>query len=142
MKTKGTAYTLLGLSLCITLLTACKGKATVEEWIPEKNRNIASATAYINERCPEMVDPDTRLDSVFLSREGHLSFYYTLPDRDYTSISSAAFHAYMLPEIIVNIRTNRDLKMHRDSSLTMVFRYKDRNGVQITELTLGPESYR
>ncbi len=142
MKTAGLVCTLLGLSLCLALQTGCKGKARAEDWIPEKNRNLVSATAYLNDGCPEMVDADTRLDSVFLSQEGYLSFFYTLPGREYTSISSTAFYAYMMPEIIDNVRTNRDLKMHRDSSLTMVFNYRDRNGVQITKLIVEPDKYK
>ncbi len=142
MKTAGKIWTLFGLTLLLLLQTGCKGKATAEDWIPEKNRNLVSATAYLNERCPEMVDSDTRLDSVFLSQEGYLSFFYTLPGREYASISGTAFYAYMMPEIIDNVRTNRDLKMHRDSSLTMVFNYRDRNGVQITKLTVEPDKYK
>ncbi len=142
MRTAGKIWTLLGLSLLLLLQAGCKGKAKAEDWIPEKNRNLVSATAYLNGRCPEMVDSDTRLDSVFLSQEGHLSFFYTLPGRESTSISSTAFYAYMMPEIIDNVRTNRDLKMHRDSSLTMVFNYNDRNGVQITRLILEPDKYK
>ena len=66
----------------MTLQTACTGKTTTEETTPEKANTLASATEIINSRCPEMVDQESRLDSVLLSDEGHLAYYYTLLERD------------------------------------------------------------
>lgn len=142
MKTNGNYLTLAGLTLGIILMTGCGRKSKNEMWIPEKARNLASATAYINERCPEMVDVETRLDSVLLSQEGELVFFYTLPKRESPTIDPVAFEAFMMPEILDNIRTNPDLRMHRDSSLTMVFIYRGSKGERIAELSLGPEYYR
>ena len=89
-----------------------------------------------------MVDPESRLDSVLLSNGDHLTYYYTLTERDKLDINPAAFKAYLLPGIIDNIRSNPELRMHRDSSVTVVFNYLDRNGELITEFSVGPERYR
>ena len=89
-----------------------------------------------------MVDPESRLDSVLLSNRDHLTYYYTLTERDKLDINPAAFKAYLLPGIIDNIRSNPELRMHRDSSVTVVFNYLDRNGELITEFSVGPERYR
>jgi hypothetical protein len=46
-----------------------------------KPKTLASTTELINDRCPKMVDPETRRDSVILSLEGLLSYYYTQPNK-------------------------------------------------------------
>ena len=132
----------MGLVLCITLQTACTGNTTPEETVPSKPNTLASATKFIDDRCPEVVDPETRLDSVRLSRENQLSYYYTLPNRVSSGINPSAFNAFLLTGIIENVRSNPDLRMHRDSSITFVFNYRDRNGELITEFSVGPERYR
>ncbi len=140
MRITGIFYALIGISLCMTLQTGCAGGTRPEETIPEKT--LATATNVLNARCPEMVDKETRLDSVLLSQEGHLVYYYTLPNKDEPGINPMAFTAFLLPAIIDNVRSNPDLKMHRDSSITMVFIYRDRNGEFVTEIPLAPERYR
>ena len=132
----------MGLALCITLQTACTGNTTPEETTPAKPNTLASATELINDRCPEVVDPETRLDSVLLSRENQLNYYYTLPNKEGRGINPSAFTAFLLTGIIDNVRSNPDLRMHRDSSITFVFSYRDRNGELITEFSVGPERYR
>ena len=104
-----------------------------------KPKTLATATEFINDRCPEMVYPETPLDSVILSPEGLLSYYYTLPNKDKSGINAAVFTGFLLPEIIDNVRSNPDLRMHRDSSVTVVFNYRDRKGELITEFSLEPE---
>ena len=142
MKIAEISYALMGLALCITLQTACTGNRTPEETVPAKPNTLASATEIINDRCPEMVDPETRLDSVLLSREGQLIYNYTLPNQESRGINPNSFTAFLLPGIIDNLRSNPDLRMHRDSSITFVFNYRGRNGKLITEFSVGPERYR
>ena len=125
----------------ILLQAACTGNPKPVEslpWIPE---DLASATKIMNDRCPEMVDPETRLDSVVLLSEG-LMYFYTLPNKDNSGIASNAFAAYLMPEIIDNIRTNPRMEMFRDSSITMFFNYLDREGELITDFSVKPEQYR
>jgi hypothetical protein len=133
---------LMGIWLCLTLQSACTGKSRSEEATLEQSNSLASATEIINNRCPEMVDPESRLDSVLLSNGDHLTYYYTLTELDKLDINPAEFKAYLLPGIIDNIRSNPDLRMHRDSSVTVVFNYLDRNGELTTEFSVGPERYR
>lgn len=107
-------------------------------WVPE---DLEAATEVLNSTTPEMIDPETRLDSVMLSQGGQLFYYYTLTEREGRTVDPTAFNAYMIPEVIDNVRRNPYLKMHRDSSLTIVFNYRDRNGLFITEFFIGPKDY-
>ena len=142
MKITEISYALMGFALCITLQTACTGNTSPGETLPAKPNTLASATELINDRCPEMVDPETRLDSVRLSLEGQVYYYYTLPNKVSSGINPSSFTAFLLPGIIENVRSNPDLRMHRDSSITLVFNYRGRNGELITEFSVGPQRYR
>ena len=142
MKIAKISYALMGLAICITLQTACTGNTSPEETLLSKPTTLASATELINDRCPEMVDSETRLDSVLLSQENQLSYYYTLPNKEGSGINPSAFNAFLLPGIVENVRSNPDLRMHRDSSITFVFNYRGRNGELITEFSVGPGRYR
>lgn len=145
MKIHQIFLSLTGMALVLIFHTSCTGetnskKRGSENAIPV--RNLTTVTAKLNRGCPEMVDEDTRLDSIFLTQEGHLSYNYTLIEQDKSSVNETAFKAYLIPRILNNVHANRDLKMYRDSSVTMVFNYWDRNGELITEFLLGPEKYQ
>ena len=141
MKITRIFYALIGISLCMTLQTACTGKTAPEDETQEKSNTLASATEAINSRCPEWVDPESRLDSVLLREQG-LYYYYTLPNKDKGDVVSNAFTAFLLPQILENVHYNPDLKMHRDSGVVIFFNYLDRKGELITEFSVGPERYR
>ncbi len=130
-------YFLAGLFLVLALQTGCKRKNYIEEGLPWVPDNLLEATELINNKCPEWVDPESRLDSVLLLPEG-LTFYYSLPNKERSAFDPNAFKAFLLPEIIENIQTNHRLKMFRDSSITMVFNYLDRNGELVTEFSVKP----
>jgi len=89
-----------------------------------------------------MVDQETRLDSVVLSPEGRLEYYYTLLYREKRSMNTGALTGFLIPGITDNVRTNPDLRMHRDSSVVMAFNYRDRNGEFVTEIVIQAEQYR
>ncbi len=142
MKITGILFTLLGLSLCMTLHTGCTGKTSSEDTSWTKPKTLASATELINDRCPEWVDPESRLDSVLLSQENQIYYYYALPNKNGHDINPVSFNAFLLPGIIENIQSNPDLRMHRDSSLTFIFNYTGRGGELISEFMVGPERYK
>lgn len=130
------------LLIYILFLAGCTGKRDAELPLPWVPQDLAAATKKINDKCPEMVDSETRLDSVLLSDEGELVYFYTLPTRDRQAIDPIAFQAYLIPEIIENVRYSPRLSMHRDSSIIMVFEYRDRAGVPIVTFSLHPDQYR
>ena len=141
MKNSGKLLVLLGFSLVLLLQAACTGNPNPVESLPWVPRDLASAAEQLNSKCPEMVDPESRLDSVLLLTEG-LSFFYTLPNKEKSGISGQAFRAYLMPGIIDNIRTNPRMAMFRDSSVTMIFNYRDRSGGLITEFSVEAKHYR
>jgi len=145
MKISGMVNTLLVAVLIITLQAGCTGDKDHRKRPPRKaisEKTLASVTSKLNSYCPEMVDEETRLDSVFLSGEGHLTYSYTLILREVGTFNKDAFQGYIFPRILNNVHANPDLRMHRDSGLIMDFYYRDRNGELITEISIGPDRYR
>jgi hypothetical protein len=139
MKSSNAESFLLGLAIALLVLSGCTGNKKPVEGLPWVPTDLKSAAERMNERCPEMVDPESRLDSVILGSEG-LSFYYTLPNKDRSGIDSVAFKAFLIPGIVDNIQHNPRMKMFRDSSLVMFFNYRDRNGMPIAEFPIRPAS--
>ena len=147
MKNNYFLIALLGLILSLTLQKGCTGNLKPargpSEGISTAPKNtLAWATERINSSCPVWVDEDSRLDSVILSPDKQIVYYYTLPFRKKADIHPTAFEAYLMPRLIENIHYNAELKMHRDSSVTVVFNYTDQNGELITEFSVGPEYYK
>ena len=135
MKITRILFALIGMALSLTLQKSC-----TEASAP--GNNLVTATMIINGRCPEMVDQETQLDSVVLSADDHLVYYYTLLYREKKSVNVKAFNGFIVPAITTNVRENQALSMHRDSSLIMDFIYRDRDGESITTISLKPEDYR
>jgi hypothetical protein len=135
MRKTGFFFTLMAILFLLTFQNGCKS-----EKAPVKTLN--TATNVISGRCPEMVDEETRLDSVVLSPEGRLEYYYTLLYREKRGMNTGALTGFLIPSITKNVRSNPDLKMHRDSSVIMAFNYRDRRGEFVTEIVIKPEQYR
>jgi len=128
-------FALAGMLVCLTCQTGCTGGSAPV-------RTLETATNVLNGRCPEMVDEETRIDSIILSMEGHLEYYYTLLYRDKRNMNTAALNGFLIPSITNNVRENPELRMHRDSSVTMDFLYRDRNGEFVMEISVGPKDYQ
>jgi hypothetical protein len=145
MNMKGVFFNLTGIFLILALQTGCSGESNHKKGrsrraVPE--RNLTIATQVLNSKCPEMIDPETRLDSIILTDEDHLSYYYTLINKDNGTFDEMAFQAYLIPKILTIVHGSAGLKMHRDSSVIMDFNYRDRNGITITEFSVTPEMYQ
>ena len=135
MKKTGLFFTLMGTALFLLIQTSCKTD-------PVPVKNLASETSLLNGKCPEMVDEETRLDSVVLSTEGKLVYNYTLTKRTSENVNGQVFKSYLIPAILENVRYNGSLRMFRDSSVSMVFNYLDQNGVFVTEISIEPAQYQ
>lgn len=140
MKNPINKFALAGLFILMLLQLACTGNREPVDSLPWIPKDLASSARILNDRCPEMIDPESRLDSVLLLEQG-LYFYYTLPNKVKDEIPAGPFTAYILPGIVDNIQTNPRMEMFYDSSVVMFFRYLDRNGQLITEFSVGPERY-
>ena len=129
----------IGILLMITTLVlngSCSGREHSSGTHP-----LELAADRFNASCPRMVDADTRLDSGFFVPESTFQFDYTLVNHEAANIDAAALASYLKPRIRSNVRVNQEMKVQRDHQVTMVFHYRDRNGVFVTRVELAPEEY-
>ena len=95
----------------------------------------------INKACPIMVDQLTRLDNTVALSGNVFQYNYTLITMNKDSVDINLLQTSLEPLIINNIKTNPDLKIPRDNKTTMVYHYKDRNGIFLFKITVKPEQY-
>jgi hypothetical protein len=95
----------------------------------------------INKACPIMVDQMTRLDNTVALSDNVFQYNYTLITLDKDSVDIDLLKTSLEPLIINNVKTNPDLKIPRDNKTTMVYHYKDRNGIFLLKITVKPEQY-
>ncbi len=59
----------------------------------------------------------------------------------YCSTCGYTVKKYIEPGIINNVKTSNDLKVYRDNKTTMIYNYRDKNGVFVLKLSVTPDMY-
>jgi len=96
----------------------------------------------MNISCPTMIDGDTRLDSATVSQGNTLQYHYTMVNVLKDSLDISYFHNDLEENILNAVKTSKDLKTYRESGVTFVYIYSDKEGRLITKITVGPERYK
>ena len=117
------------------------GRAAVEGYIDDKNESaLKSAADEANEAVPKMVDADTRLDRVFSGPGLRLTYEYTLIN--YPSDGQNPFDIFdnvenITAQLIRKVCTNSQMQPILASGTTVVYLYKDRNGIRIFDVEVA-----
>jgi hypothetical protein len=109
---------------------------------PSVDRNLLSASAEMNKRCPIFIDKDTRLDSTAAGPGKRLTYHYSLVNFTVEQIQIEHFLSVLTPQIMNNVRTNPDMKEYRRHKITLVYSYKDKDGKFITNIEVKPGDYK
>ncbi|MEM9722229.1 MAG: hypothetical protein AAGA10_23385 [Bacteroidota bacterium] len=96
----------------------------------------------LNESTPIQVDEYTRLDSTSAIGKTNFIYHYTLFNQEKSEVNLDSVDKYFRPILIENIKNSPDLKIYRDNNITMAYRYFDKNGVFITEISVSPDLYK
>jgi hypothetical protein len=102
---------------------------------------MMAAASEINKTCPIMVDQYTRLDNVLAMPDNACQYNYTLVNIDKSEVNLDIVKKYIKPGLINNVKTSPDLKIYRDNKTTMVYNYRDKNGVFILKYSVTPDMY-
>ena len=105
------------------------------------DKAMMKAASELNEVCPMMVDADTRLDNAVALPPNSFQYNYTLVNLLKSDIDTEDFRAYMLPQLINNVKTNPDMSSFRKNMVTMIYVYKDELGEHVPKFTISPEEY-
>lgn len=106
---------------------------------PSFDKDVRKFVKGMNKQCPEMVDPETRLDKVLVFEGDNLQFNYTLIHMLRDSIPIQGLKSYMQPVILEKIKNSGTLRKFLDKNMTWIYSYNDMKGEFIFKVTYTPE---
>lgn len=109
----------------------------------QENREelLRSATA-INEKCPKMLDSETRLDGLGVKEPNTLVYNYTLVNLVADHVDTVQFYRALWPGVISHIRVSPELKKIREANTSIEYAYRDKNNRLFYTLRISPSDYK
>jgi len=118
------------------LFSSCADRA-------EKNRqNLAKVAREINEKCPKMLDSETRLDGIEVKEPNTLVYQYTLVHVLSQNVDTVQFHRSLWPGIISTVKVSVEMKKLREENTTIEYYYQDKNNKPIYTFRISPAQYQ
>ena len=108
---------------------------------PTYEQELKRAVKTLNESCPLMVDEETRLNAVLVLPGNKVAYKYSLINMEKRNTEIQELKASLEPEIIANVKTNPDMQINRDHNTTLIYRYADKHGEFLFEITVTPALY-
>lgn len=91
-----------------------------------------------DEKCPIMIDKATRLDKVEVAGASTIIYNYTLPTLNKSEVAEGSIENALQPVLTEKYKNSLDMEFLRRNSMTIIYRYKDKLGAQIAEISAGP----
>lgn len=85
-----------------------------------------------------MIDESTRLDHVEILPDHKLAYTYTVIDVAQADLAPDALEKHVRPTLIEYFKSSPDMRRLRGRNITFVYRYTDKNGEPLGELSLAP----
>lgn len=104
--------------------------------------DLKKAAAEVNKQTPMQVDQFTRLDSASTIGKSKFIYYYTLIGIEKSEVNLDTVAKYVRPTIIENVKNTPELKVFRDNNITMDYKYYDKNGNFVNEISVTPDLYK
>jgi len=92
----------------------------------------------INKQGKQMVDEVTRLEGVEALPNKTLLYNYSLITQTSSEIPPDALNRIIRPNIVKVYSTNPGMKLFRDNGVTLTYRYRDKAGQLIGDISVGP----
>lgn len=108
---------------------------------PDLEAELKEVALELNKQTPMQIDEYIRLDSAASKGKTNLTYYYTLFDMEKAEVNLDTVHKYMRPAVIDNVKYSPDLKVYRENKITLDYKYYDRTGEFVTEISVTPEVY-
>ncbi|TLX46787.1 hypothetical protein C1E24_12340 [Pseudoalteromonas phenolica] len=121
-------------ALLTTLLFSANGFAiqTVDQ--RSLSVELTKTAAMLNKNGPVMLDEETRLDSV-ATFKNYIIYNNTMVNYSVEQLDPNQFTTLLQDIVIKPLCSNKDLKAFKDYGVTMVYRYVDKSGNFISELS-------
>lgn len=96
----------------------------------------------LNKTCPFMVDRDTRLDNAIGGPGKNFTYNYTVVNYAAEEIDADQVKSNIYPAMLNDIKTNPDIEIFRKNEVTLIYKYKDKNGKFLFDIEISPEDYK
>lgn len=107
----------------------------------EHRKDLVRVAEEINEKCPQMLDSETRLDGIEVKDPNTLVYHYALIKLEKKNVDTAQFYRMLWPGIISNIKTSVEMKKLRENNTLIEYLYLDKSKDTIYVFRIGPEAY-
>lgn len=117
-------------------LTRCADSA-------EKNKqSLMRIAGELNQKCPQMIDSETRFDGIDLKEPNTLVYKYTLVNINAKQVDTIQFYKALWPGIISTIKVSAEMKKLRENNTRIEYYYQDKNNQPIYTFKIGSEDYK
>jgi len=118
------------------------GGLTAGSFAMQKNAadlGLKVSAAEINRKGPVMVDKDTRLEGAEVLPGHTLMYKYTILSVTRDQVPPGKLEAALRPNILKSFKTSSEMASMRRLGVTLIYRYNDKNGELIGDVTVGPK---
>jgi hypothetical protein len=107
----------------------------------EHRKDLVRIADEVNEKCPQMLDSETRLEGIEVKDPNILVYHYALINLEKKNVDTTQFYRMLWPGIISNIKTSAEMKKLRENNTRIEYLYLDKNKDTIYLFRIGPEKY-
>jgi hypothetical protein len=120
---------------CAQFFVSCADEVVYEDELKE-------IAFKLNQKCPQMIDSETRIDGLEVKEPVTLVYKYTLMNLDVKNVDTAQFRRALWPGLLSNTKISGDMKKLRDNNTTLLYAYADKYGKAILTVTITPKDYK
>ncbi|OIQ47412.1 MAG: hypothetical protein BM565_06690 [Gammaproteobacteria bacterium MedPE] len=122
------------LFIFLITISSFSTHAALNESQRELAKNLTLAVKHINDAGAKMLDKETRLDSA-ATMLNYIIYTNTLVNYTNDQLDVNTLHGRLKENVIGNLCSNTGLSPFIESNVIMVYRYLDKNGLFVTELS-------
>jgi len=124
----------LVLIVAFALFVSCSDEAA-------NMKELSRVAAEINEKCPQILDSETRIDGIEVKDPNTLVYKYTLVHVT-EKVDTVQFYRALWPGIISNIKVSAEMKKLREHNTIIEYFYQDKNNKPIYTFKITPADYK
>ncbi|MEI8135748.1 MAG: hypothetical protein WCH21_00310 [Bacteroidota bacterium] len=127
-------FFLTSLIYCL-LFSNCSNSESID-------KKALKVVSQFNDKCPMMIDAETRMDGIEIKDGNTIKYKYTLINLLSKNVDTSAFNSNLRKEIVNTIKTNSELDELKRINSNFEYYYKDRENNFIYSFMITPNDYK
>lgn len=127
-------FFLTSLIYCL-LFSNCSNSESID-------KKALKVVSQFNDKCPMMIDAETRMDGIEIKDGNTIKYKYTLINLLSKNVDTSAFNSNLRKEIVNTIKTNSELDELKRINSNFEYYYKDRENNFIYSFMISPNDYK